>query len=705
MPTLQRARTLAVGGLRAVVTRDPAARRRVVDPLRARLRPTPLTGADPLVAAYARGAEQIGVDDLVATGHRTRSALLRDAARLLAERTGAPSWRAGWAELLVTSGEPELTRTGSAVFRELVDEGHAGALTARQCLLHAHTLLARQTEAGEGAAVLAAQLPALTQLSDDERLDLETDLAHPSTAGDGEAWWALLTRRWRDAGMLVPRRLTDEELAAVIGAESVAAFGDDLDVYDRVGPDPGELAARREGLRERVREATGRDIDADDLPLVSVVVTAYRPGPWLATAIRALLDQTWSRLEVLVVDDASGPDFAAEIARVAALDPRARVITRERNGGAYRARNLGLAQAKGEYLAFLDADDWCHPERIERQVLPLLADPSLVATQALAIRATEDLRLTWLGYPAVRHNAAGLVMRRSTHDRVGSFDDVRKSADSEYNARIEAVTGQVPPMVSPPLQITRLRSGSLSRSDFGVGWGIGARLAYRSAYKAWHRRLATARTKGELPPVAEGADVPQELVLDWATRDGESDPERESAPGRPFTAPHAWISTRPLAPFDLLVVDDAADTMADPTELRGVLDELLDLDLRVALLHRENPARLRLYRKGLLPAVRRLVDHADDLVQVHPEEHVEAAVTWVRRAEALSVGRPAPDLTTGEVLVTRPTATRTHRVDPAWTHAAVESELATWGVPEGSALWLPEEEVRARIDQLAEEMR
>lgn len=705
MPTLQRARTLAVGGLRAVVTRDPAARRRVVDPLRARLRPTPLTGADPLVAAYARGAEQIGVDDLVATGHRTRSALLRDAARLLAERTGAPSWRAGWAELLVTSGDPELTRTGSAVFRELVDEGHAGALTARQCLLHAHTLLARQTEAGEGAAVLAAQLPALTQLSDDERLDLETDLAHPSTAGDGEEWWALLTRRWRDAGMLVPRRLTDEELAAVIGAESVAAFGDDLDVYDRVGPDPGELAARREGLRERVREATGRDIDPDDLPLVSVVVTAYRPGPWLATAIRALLDQTWSRLEVIVVDDASGPDFADEIARVAALDPRARVITRERNGGAYRARNLGLAQAKGEYLAFLDADDWCHPERIERQVLPLLADPSLVATQALAIRATEDLRLTWLGYPAVRHNAAGLVMRRSTHDRVGSFDDVRKSADSEYNARIEAVTGQVPPMVTPPLQITRLRSGSLSRSDFGVGWGIGARLAYRSAYKAWHRRLATARTKGELPPVAEGADVPQELVLDWATRDGESDPERESAPGRPFTAPHAWISTRPLAPFDLLVVDDAADTMADPTELRSVLDELLDLDLRVALLHRENPARLRLYRKGLLPAVRRLVDHADDLVQVHPEEHVEAVVTWVRRAEALSVGRPAPDLTTGEVLVTRPTATRTHRVDPAWTHAAVESELATWGVPEGSALWLPEEEVRARIHQLAEEMR
>ena len=134
-------------------------------------------------------------------------------ARLLAERTGAPSWRAGWAELLVTSGDADLARTGSAVFRELVDDGHAGALTGRQCLLHAHTLLARQTEAGEGAAVLAAQLPRLTALGDDERLDLETDLAHPSITGDRDAWLKLLTRRWRDAGMLVPRLLTDAELA------------------------------------------------------------------------------------------------------------------------------------------------------------------------------------------------------------------------------------------------------------------------------------------------------------------------------------------------------------------------------------------------------------------------------------------------------------------------------------------------------------
>lgn len=704
MPTLQRARSLAAGGVHAVLTGDPAARRRVVDPLRARLCPTSVRGLDPLLAGYVRGAEQVGVDDTVATGLRTRATLLREVTRELALRTGKPSWRAGWAELLVTSGDPDLVRTGSAVLRELVEGGHADGLTTRQSLLHAHTLLLRQTEAGEGAAVLADHLPHLTRLSADERADLETDLAHPSITGDETRWWSLLTRRWREAGVLVPRLLDQAELAEVIGAEPAAAFPGGAPAYDRVAPDPDELAARRAGVAARASAAVGRELTEADLPLVSVIVTAYRPGPWLVTAIRALRDQTWPRLDVVVVDDCSGPEHRAEIERLAALHPDARVITREVNGGAYRARNLGIREAKGEYLAFLDADDWSHPERIERQVLPLLADPDLPATHGLTIRPNDDLQLVWLGYPSVRLNASGLVMPRTTVDRVGTFDDVRKSADSEYDTRISAVTGREPLLVEPPLQLTRLRSGSLSRSDFGIGWGIGARLAYRSAYKAWHRHLDSLRTKGELPGRAGGLDpsgsLPPRLTLDWATRDGESAPDRDHAEGRPFAAPQVWLSTRPHAPFDVLVVDDAADTMVDPHELRHVLDRLRDLDLRVALLHRENPARLRLYRKPLLPAVRELLDGSRDVVQVHPEERVETAVTWVRRPESLSVGRPAPDLAPGAVVVTEPRHPGTHRVDPAWTRAAVEAELSTWGVPEGAALWLPELLAEERVHRI-----
>lgn len=710
MPTLQRARSLALGVLRALLTGDPTARRRMVDPLRARLRPTPVTGLDPLLAGYVRGAEQVGVDDLVATALRTRSTLLREAARELAERTGAVSWRAGYAELLTTSGETDLVRRGSAVFAELVDQGHGDQLSVRQALLHAHTLLQRQIDTGDGAEVLRAHLDRLTQLDPDAVADLRTDLAHPSSTGDQEAWWALLTRRWREAGMLVPRLLTGDELRAVIGEPSLAAFPDGPPLYDRVGPDPQELAARRAGLPQRAGAALGRSVQTADLPLVTVIVTAHRPGPWLTTAIRSLADQTWPNLEVLIVDDASGPQYTEEIARAAALHPRARVVTRVRNGGAYRARNAGLAQAKGDYLAFLDADDWIHPERIERQVLPLLADPDLVATHALAIRTTEDLRLAWLGYPTVRPNAAGLVMPRATHERAGAFDDVRKSADSEYSARIKAVTGRDALLVTPPLQLTRMRLGSLSRSDFSAGWWAGSRLAYLSAYRAWHRHLGCVRDRGELPGqpggTAEYPDgPPPDLLLDWATEVEEADPDEPRPTARPFAAPHAWQTTRALPPFDVLIVDDAADAMAGRDDLVGAIAGLRGLGphLRIALLHRENPARLRLVRKPLLSDLRQVLDHDHHVLEVQADEHVDATVTWIRRPEALSVARPAPDLQTRHVVVTEPTTTRTHRTDPAWTRAAVEAELVTWGVPAGSAIWLPEACAEARVHHLLEE--
>ena len=155
----------------------------------------------------------------------------------------------------------------------------------------------------------------------------------------------------------------------------------------------------------------------------------------------------------------------------------------------------------------------------------------------------------------------------------------------------------------------------------------------------------------------------------------------------------------------VLVVDDAADTMVDPDELADVLERLREHGLRVGLLHRENPARLRLSRKPLLPRIRDLLDSTDDVIQVHPEEHVEAAVMWIRCPEALSVGRPPPDVLTGPVVVAEPRSTRTHRVKPAWSHYAVEAELETWGVPRGSAQWLTGPLDEQRVHHLTKEAR
>ncbi|MBB3229542.1 glycosyltransferase family 2 protein [Halomonas stenophila] len=91
-------------------------------------------------------------------------------------------------------------------------------------------------------------------------------------------------------------------------------------------------------------------------PLVSVIIPVHNKGDYVSRALQSVLDQSYPRLEVLVVDDASRDDSLARVARFD--DARIRVLRRECPGpGGYAARNLGIQQARGDWVAFLDADD------------------------------------------------------------------------------------------------------------------------------------------------------------------------------------------------------------------------------------------------------------------------------------------------------------------------------------------------------------
>ena len=102
--------------------------------------------------------------------------------------------------------------------------------------------------------------------------------------------------------------------------------------------------------------------------LISVVVPAWRAEKTLAATLDSILSQTWRELEVLVVDDAS-PDGTLALAQsYAAKDPRVRVIAQPENGGVSKARNRGVREARGGWIAFLDSDDLWMPEKLERQM-------------------------------------------------------------------------------------------------------------------------------------------------------------------------------------------------------------------------------------------------------------------------------------------------------------------------------------------------
>lgn len=104
------------------------------------------------------------------------------------------------------------------------------------------------------------------------------------------------------------------------------------------------------------------------MPHVSVVMPCFDTESYVEAAVRSVLDQTHTDLDLLVVDDASTDDTADRVAAAAAGDDRVTLFHMPTNGGAARARNHALRHATGDYVAFLDSDDLWLPRKLERQL-------------------------------------------------------------------------------------------------------------------------------------------------------------------------------------------------------------------------------------------------------------------------------------------------------------------------------------------------
>ena len=100
-------------------------------------------------------------------------------------------------------------------------------------------------------------------------------------------------------------------------------------------------------------------------PLISIIVPVYNVRKYLPRCVQSLQDQTYPRIEILLVDDGSTDSTGSLCDRMANADPRIRVF-HKRNGGSSSARNLGILEAKGEYLGFVDSDDYVEPDMYEK---------------------------------------------------------------------------------------------------------------------------------------------------------------------------------------------------------------------------------------------------------------------------------------------------------------------------------------------------
>jgi glycosyltransferase involved in cell wall biosynthesis len=106
---------------------------------------------------------------------------------------------------------------------------------------------------------------------------------------------------------------------------------------------------------------------------VSVIIPTYNSANWVTEAVASALGQTYPAAEIIVVDDGSTDDTSS---RIAEFGSKLRYIRKE-NGGVSSARNRGIEEVTGDWIAFLDADDIWHPRKLEFQAAALKARPKL----------------------------------------------------------------------------------------------------------------------------------------------------------------------------------------------------------------------------------------------------------------------------------------------------------------------------------------
>nr|WP_279512673.1 glycosyltransferase family 2 protein [Luteimonas aestuarii] len=132
---------------------------------------------------------------------------------------------------------------------------------------------------------------------------------------------------------------------------------------------------------------------------VSVVMPVYNAESTMRRSIDSVLAQTHADWELLLVDDGSSDGSAGIIAGYAARDGRIRPV-HQANGGVASARNAGIDIATGDYIAFLDSDDWWHPDKLALQVAAMRDQGALVSYAAYQRVAEDGRALSTVSPPA-----------------------------------------------------------------------------------------------------------------------------------------------------------------------------------------------------------------------------------------------------------------------------------------------------------------
>lgn len=254
---------------------------------------------------------------------------------------------------------------------------------------------------------------------------------------------------------------------------------------------------------------------------VSILITTYNSSETIEFCLKSLLNQSWQNLQIIVIDDNSSDDTVNIVGSI--KDDRVMIIKLPKNTGTFVAKSIGATYATGEFLTCQDSDDFAHPDKIKEQVLPLINDPALVATNSYWLRIDEkgDFYVRQ-HYPFLRQNPASPLFRREkVQNDMGLWHLVRTGADSEFFERLKLVYGNNNILsIKKPLTFASHHQGSLmNNNEYGIGNVSSAkdRLEYWENWRLWH-----LSHKNKLPKMPAMYDqlqnrvfiIPKKLIVD-----------------------------------------------------------------------------------------------------------------------------------------------------------------------------------------------
>lgn len=244
-----------------------------------------------------------------------------------------------------------------------------------------------------------------------------------------------------------------------------------------------------------------------DGELVSVIIPVWNSENTVYYAVDSILKQTWRNIEVIVIDDCSTDSTWSILKELKKNDSRVKIIKNKVNVGPYVSKNLGLMQAKGKYITGHDADDWAHPQRIEKhlELIKLNNYPRASLTHMVRVRPNGFFghigKITGFSFDGAARKASISCMfeRDFINNVLGYWDSVRFGADSEMISRAEKLLGNefqnfrqigmicldlVTSLTNHPDHGIRSNNGGLSDS----------RKNYRDSWVEWQNENLTIET-------------------------------------------------------------------------------------------------------------------------------------------------------------------------------------------------------------------